>query len=90
MNDLIMRLAEEASKQSPDGYPVSIPYSEAFVKKFAGLLVKHTLDLVEKESEKAPEKWTCKDGAHIWWKIADEFDVECHYGAMDQFLNGAE
>lgn len=41
MNDLIKALAEQASHQSPDGYPVTIPYSDDFVNKFADLLIKH-------------------------------------------------
>jgi len=34
----IRELAEQASHQSPDGYPVTIPYSKDFAKKFAELI----------------------------------------------------
>ena len=40
MNKRIRELAEQASHQSPDGYPVTIPYSKVFAKKFAELIVK--------------------------------------------------
>jgi roadblock/LC7 domain-containing protein len=40
MNERIKQLAEQASHQSPDGYPVTIPYSKDFAEKFAELIVK--------------------------------------------------
>ena len=40
MNELIKELAEQASRQSPDGYPVTIAYSKDFVEKFAELIVR--------------------------------------------------
>jgi hypothetical protein len=40
MNERIKLLAEQASHQSPDGYPVTIPYSKDFVQKFAELIVR--------------------------------------------------
>jgi hypothetical protein len=40
MNERIRLLAEQASHQSPNGYPVTIPYSKDFAKKFAELIVK--------------------------------------------------
>ena len=39
MNERIRELAEQASHQSPDGYPVTIPYSKDFAEKFAKLIV---------------------------------------------------
>lgn len=45
MNERIRELAEQASKQSPDGYPVTIPYSDDFVKKFAELVIKECVDV---------------------------------------------
>ena len=39
MNERIRELAEQASHQSPDGYPVTIPYSKDFAEKFAELIV---------------------------------------------------
>ena len=44
MNERIRELAEKASHQSPDGYPVTIPYSKDFAEKFAELIVKECLD----------------------------------------------
>ena len=40
MNERIKLLAEQASHQSPDGYPVTIPYSKDFAEKFAELIVR--------------------------------------------------
>lgn len=39
MNSRIKQLAEQASHQSPDGYPVTIPYSNDFINKFAQLII---------------------------------------------------
>ena len=39
MNERIRLLADQASHQSPDGYPVTIPYSKDFAEKFAELIV---------------------------------------------------
>jgi hypothetical protein len=44
MNPFIKELAEQASHQSPDGYPVTIPYSDAFVVKFAELIIKECVN----------------------------------------------
>ena len=46
MNERIRELAEQASHQSPDGYPVTIPYSKDFAEKFAELIVKECIDTV--------------------------------------------
>ena len=43
MNERIKQLAEQASHQSPDGYPVTIPYSKDFAKKFAELIVQECI-----------------------------------------------
>ena len=47
MNERIRLLAEQASHQSPDGYPVTIPYSNDFVMKFAELIVWECIARVE-------------------------------------------
>ena len=44
MNERIRELAEQASHQSPDGYPVTIPYSKDFAEKFAELIVRECAD----------------------------------------------
>ena len=46
MHERIKELAEQASHQSPDGYPVTIPYSNDFVKVFAELIVRECVDVV--------------------------------------------
>lgn len=50
MNERIRELAKQASHQSPDGYPVTIPYSKDFVEKFAELLIRECASLCEIES----------------------------------------
>ena len=40
MNERIKQLVKQASHQSPDGYPVTIPYSKDFAEKFAELIVR--------------------------------------------------
>ena len=45
MNERIKQLAEQASHQSPAGYPVTIPYSKDFAEKFAELIVKECIDI---------------------------------------------
>jgi len=45
MNERIRELAEQASHQSPDGYPVTIPYSKDFAEKFAELIVRECASL---------------------------------------------
>ena len=47
MNERICQLAEQASHQSPDGYPVTIPYSKDFAKKFAELIVRECINTLE-------------------------------------------
>jgi hypothetical protein len=55
MNERIRELAEQASHQSPDGYPVTIPYSKDFAEKFAELIVRECVNNLEIHS-------TCFDG----------------------------
>ena len=47
MNEQIKQLAEKASHQSPDGYPVTIPYSKDFAEKFAELIVRECIKVVD-------------------------------------------
>lgn len=49
MNERIKLLAEQASHQSPDGYPVTIPYSKDFAEKFAELIVRECIELNNQE-----------------------------------------
>ena len=49
MNERIEELAEQASHQSPDGYPVTIPYSKDFAEKFAELIVRECAKLNKKQ-----------------------------------------
>lgn len=69
MNEQIKKLAEEASHQSPDGYPVNIPYSKDFAKKFAELIVSECLDIIDIE---VPGMI----GVHAMKKISEHFGIE--------------
>ena len=51
MNKRFKELAEQASHQSPDGYPVTIPYSKDFAKKFAELIVRECMEQCTKVEE---------------------------------------
>ena len=68
MNERIKALAEQASHQSPDGYPVTIPYSKDFAEKFAELIVKEMLQTCEDHPA-----WT---GRMIGEQIKLHFGVE--------------
>jgi VIT1/CCC1 family predicted Fe2+/Mn2+ transporter len=61
MNEQLKQLAEQASNQNPDGYPVTIPYSKEFVEKFAELLKQAIYNNVK--------EWLSTDS-----QIADESD----------------
>jgi len=65
MNERIKELAEQASHQSPDGYPVTIPYSKDFAKKFAELIVLECVNAVMDGT---------KEGDHYAMRIEQHFD----------------
>lgn len=75
MNERIRELAEQASHQSPDGYPVTIPYSKDFVKKFAELIVKECMQV-------CADRGAHHDGLYSAWaddcskRIGKHFGVE--------------
>ena len=80
MNERIKQLAEQASHQSPDGYPVTIPYSKDFAKKFALLIVKECA-LVAKTLPHTPERHWVQDSVtyipvHCEQNILKHFGVE--------------
>lgn len=74
MNERIRQLAEQASHQSPDGYPVTIPYSKDFAEKFAELIVRECLNIVE-PVEDSGDEWciTLKETAQ---EIKEHFGVK--------------
>ena len=73
MNERIKELAEQASHQSPDGYPVTIPYSNDFVKVFAELIVRECIDIVSPYAVRMENF----DGGH---PIAD---LKKHFGVKE-------
>jgi len=79
MNERIKELAEQASHQSPDGYPVTIPYSKDFAKKFAELIVRECRDIVSANRDLAIE-----DGWNVDEAMSTAmFDIEDHFGVEE-------
>lgn len=74
-NNLIKKLSEKASHQSPDGYPVTIPYNDAFVKKFTELIILEIIREIEPD-----EEWR-RDAS--WGYIGGEEGVELLDGAIN-------
>ena len=70
MNERIKELAGQASHQSPDGYPVTIPYSKDFAEKFAELIVQECIGVVE-DSEGYSQYFP-----HVTENIEKHFGVE--------------
>ena len=75
MNERIKELAEQASHQSPDGYPVTIPYSKDFAEKFAELIVRECVQV-------CADRGAHHDGLYSAWaddcskRIGKHFGVE--------------
>jgi len=84
MNERIKQLAEKASRQSPDGYPVTIPYSKDFAEKFAELIVRECIDKIEthripvgnSSSGELACEWTYAALKEIRDEIKEHFGVE--------------
>jgi len=72
MNERIKELAEQASHQSPDGYPITIPYTKDFVKKFAQLIVAECLSVIEEMNPHDPER----DIDDIFVEVEEHFGVK--------------
>jgi len=71
MNERIRQLAEQASHQSPDGYPVTIPYSKDFAEKFAELIVRECAVVAHNTAEGETTY-----GWMVGNKIKEHFGVE--------------
>ena len=81
MNEQIEKLAEQAglkveSWMTNPPKPFQILGSTEDFEKFAELIVKECMDIISVENAKVDGEWRCKDGKHIWYKIADTFGVE--------------
>jgi len=70
MNKRIKELAEQASHQSPDGYLVTIPYSNDFVKKFAELIIKECINVISESREVRQTAYYYRN------RLAEHFGVE--------------
>lgn len=82
MNERIKELAEQASHQSPDGYPVTIPYSKDFVKKFAELIVG---ECVQTLFDNTPERFTNEAAEEDWDKGYDRAMKDCIHHIQEHF-----
>jgi hypothetical protein len=51
MNGRIKELAEQASKDNSDGYPVTLEYTNKFAEKFAELIVQKCADIGERYAD---------------------------------------
>ena len=49
MNERIKELAEVASKDNGDGYPVTLEYSNRFAEKFAELIVRECIYTIQRK-----------------------------------------
>ena len=74
MNERIKLLAEQASHQSPDGYPVTIPYSNDFAEKFAELIVRECIRVPYDMWDKA--ELNADIAVKIEHRIKEHFGVE--------------
>jgi len=52
MNERIRELAEVASKDNSDGYPVTLEYSNRFAEKFAELIVRECAKMADMPCDK--------------------------------------
>ena len=81
MNERIKQLAEQASHQSPDGYPVTIPYSKDFAEKFAELIVRECAKVILDKAADYPDtaEW------HDWTNGMDQAqaDIVVHFGVEE-------
>jgi hypothetical protein len=73
MNERIKELAEQASHQSPDGYPVTIPYSKDFVEKFAELIVGECCAILNE--------------MHLWQTMNNQEYSSTWHDAVDQGID---
>lgn len=79
MNDLIKDLATKAIVEniSSDRWV----FNDAELEKFAQSIVQECLSVISDENTKLKNEWPfelewrCKDGKHIWFKIADHFGI---------------
>jgi hypothetical protein len=78
MNERIKKLAEQASHQSPDGYPVTIPYSKDFAEKFAELIVKECSNYIGNKAMLAGGACTIVGEEGLWLSkdLLEHFGVE--------------
>jgi hypothetical protein len=60
MNERIKELAEQASKDNSDGYPVTLEYSNRFAEKFAELIIRECMDICNLEKADYDK---CRKGA---------------------------
>ena len=75
MNQRIKLLAEQASHQSPDGYPVTIPYSKNFAEKFAELIVQECCDVITPYTIKDGVMFDVSTNLHPIYVLKKHFEI---------------
>lgn len=79
MNERIKELAKQSGAHWNYGdfnMGTSVEFQEEDLVKFAELIVNRCMDIISEENIKVDPEWRCKDGKHIWWKIAEDFGVK--------------
>ncbi len=79
MNERIKELAEVASKDNGDGYPVTLEYSNRFAEKFAELIVRECMWKIMNRKEKAIDNdWDVDEAMS-----AAISDISEHFGVKE-------
>ena len=82
MNERIKLLAGQASHQSPDGYPVTIPYSNDFAKKFAELIVRECVEQIVAKGTDWVDFAPSQTGVRPeYWDMAQQ--IKQHFGVEE-------
>jgi hypothetical protein len=80
MNERIRELAEQASKDSVDGYPVTLEYTKRFAEKFTELIVRECANIVSNkvtlETNEDYREGFQRAKQFIWQDINKHFGIE--------------
>lgn len=70
MSSKIQELAAVIGREEGFGPEV---WQTTFTDKFAEAIIEQCLSIIDDESMKVSQHWTCKNGKHIYHQIADHF-----------------
>ena len=88
MNEQIKLLAEQASKDNSDGYPVTLEYTNRFAEKFAELIVQECLKKVEEEYKPVLEDKEMMKDTH--WDGYVQCGVDSYVAIREHFFGVEE